>query len=92
MIAVHGKRADEPIDADHPTITARVGLVGAHSAAKPSMEAFAFAHVDSFGVDVKIVRPSDIYGFRMSWMAPNDMKNIVESARLGQPGSRNLPT
>ena len=84
-IAVHGKRIYEPIDADHPTVTARVGPVGAYSAAKLSMEAFAFAYADSFGLDVKIVRPSALYGFGMSWMAPNYMKNIVEPALLGQP-------
>jgi nucleoside-diphosphate-sugar epimerase len=84
-IGVHGRKLYEPIDADHPTIMARTGPLGAYSAAKLSIEAFAYAYNQSFGLDTRIVRPSALYGFGMSWYAPNYMKNIVEPAVLGEP-------
>jgi nucleoside-diphosphate-sugar epimerase len=84
-IAVIGKKMYEPIDANHPTITARVGPLGAYSAAKVAAEAFAFAYNQSFGLDTRIVRPSALYGFGMSWFAPNYIKQIVEPAVLGEP-------
>jgi nucleoside-diphosphate-sugar epimerase len=89
-IAVHGQKVYEPIDASHPTITARRGPLGAYGAAKLSSEAFAFAYNQSFGLDTRIVRPSALYGFGMSWFAPNYIKQIVEPAVLGQPV--HLPT
>lgn len=73
----------EPIDADHPTITARVGPLGAYGAAKVAAEAFAFAYNQSFGLDTRIVRPSALYGFGMSWFAPNYIKQIVEPGGAG---------
>jgi nucleoside-diphosphate-sugar epimerase len=73
------------MDGDHPTITAREGPLGAYSAAKLSSEAFAYAYNQAFGLDTRIVRPSALYGFAMSWFAPNYMKNIVEPAVLGEP-------
>jgi nucleoside-diphosphate-sugar epimerase len=84
-IAAIGKKLYEPIDADHPTITARAGPLGAYGAAKVAAESFAFAYNQSFGLDTRIVRPSALYGFGMSWFAPNYMKQIVEPAVLGQP-------
>lgn len=83
-IAVIGKKIYEPIDGDHPTITARVGPLGAYSAAKVSAEAFAYAYNQSFGLDTRILRPSALYGFGMSWFAPNYMKQIVEPAVAGE--------
>jgi nucleoside-diphosphate-sugar epimerase len=83
-IAVIGKKIYEPIDGDHPTITSRVGPLGAYSAAKISAEAFAYAYNQSFGLDTRIIRPSALYGFGMSWFAPNYMKQIVEPAVSGE--------
>ncbi|MDQ3410562.1 MAG: NAD(P)-dependent oxidoreductase [Chloroflexota bacterium] len=84
-IAVHGQKLYEPMDADHPTIMARVGPLGAYGAAKVAAEAFAYAYHQSFGLDTRVIRPSALYGFGMSWFAPNYVKNVVEPALLGQP-------
>lgn len=84
-IAAIGKKHYEPIDADHPTIMARTGPLGSYGAAKVASEAFAFAYQQSFNLDTRIIRPSALYGFGMSWMAPNYMKQIVEPAVVGQP-------
>jgi nucleoside-diphosphate-sugar epimerase len=75
----------EPIDAAHPVLLPRQGPHGAYSAAKLACEAFGFAYEQSFGVDFRCIRPSALYGFGMSWYAPNYMKNIVEPAVLGDP-------
>jgi len=82
-IAVHGKLIYEPIDGDHPTVTGTAGPLGAYSAAKLSCEAFGYAYQQSFGLDVRIIRPSALYGFGMSWFAPNYVKQIVEPAVHG---------
>jgi nucleoside-diphosphate-sugar epimerase len=84
-IAVVGRVLYEPVDANHPTVSARDGPLGAYSAAKAAAEAFCFTYVQNSGLDVRIVRPSALYGFGMSWYAPNYMKNIVEPALLGEP-------
>lgn len=84
-IAVVGRVVYEPVDANHPTITAKEGPLGAYSAGKLASEAFCFTYLQNFGVDIRIVRPSALYGFGMSWYAPNYMKNIVEPPLLGQP-------
>lgn len=84
-IGVIGKVLYEPVDGDHPTITAAEGPVGAYSAAKASVESFCFAYVQHHGLDCRIIRPSALYGFGMSWFAPNYMKNIVEPALEGAP-------
>lgn len=84
-IAVVGKVLYQPIDANHPCITATTGPLGAYSAAKAALEAFCFSYLQGFGLDIRIVRPSALYGFGMSWFAPNYMKNIVEPALLGEP-------
>src|SRR5262245_44576679 len=84
-VAVLGEKRYEPIDANHPTIAARVGPLGAYGAAKVAAEAFAYSYRQSFGLDTRVVRPSALYGFGMSWYAPNYVKNIVEPAVLGQP-------
>jgi nucleoside-diphosphate-sugar epimerase len=84
-IGVIGRVLYEPIDANHPLMTARDGPLGAYSAAKAAAEAFCLAYTQQFGLDTRIVRPSALYGFGMSWFAPNYMKNIVEPALLGEP-------
>jgi nucleoside-diphosphate-sugar epimerase len=89
-IAVVGRVLYEPVDVNHPLVTARDGPLGAYSAAKAAGEAFCFTYVQAHGLDVRIVRPSALYGFGMSWFAPNYVKNIVEPALEGVPVS--LPT
>ncbi len=84
-VAVHSQKLYEPIDANHPTIMARVGPIGAYGAAKVAAEAFSYAYRQSFGLDTRVIRPSALYGFGMSWFAPNYVKNIVEPAVLGEP-------
>lgn len=83
-IAVIGKVVYEPIDANHPIITATHGPLGAYGAAKASVESFCCSHHRDFGLDTRIVRPSAVYGFGMSWYAPNYVKNILEPAALGE--------
>jgi nucleoside-diphosphate-sugar epimerase len=84
-VAVHGQKLYEPIDVNHPTIMARIGPLGAYGAAKLAVEAFSYAYQSSFGLDTRVIRPSALYGFGMSWFAPNYVKNILEPAVLGQP-------
>jgi nucleoside-diphosphate-sugar epimerase len=84
-VAVHGQKLYEPIDVNHPTIMARIGPLGAYGAAKLAVEAFSYAYQQSFGLDTRVIRPSALYGFGMSWFAPNYVKNIVEPAVLGEP-------
>ena len=84
-IAVIPVKQYEPIDAMHPTVLSNAGPLGAYSAAKLAGEAFGYAYNQSFGVDFRCIRPSALYGFGMSWFAPNYMKNIVEPALDGIP-------
>jgi nucleoside-diphosphate-sugar epimerase len=74
----------QPIDANHPVITAREGTPDTfYGAAKIASEAFAFAYHHGFGLDTLIVRPSAVYGFGMRW--PIYIKPMVEDALLGRP-------
>jgi UDP-glucose 4-epimerase len=76
----------EPIDADHPIMLAREGPgSGAYGAAKASGELFAFAYQRAYGLDIRIVRPSAVYGFGMQWHSSNYMKEFVEPAVRGEP-------
>ena len=75
----------EPIDAAHPVVLPRHGPRGAYSVAKLCGEGFCFAYEQSFGLDVRVIRPSALYGFGMSALAPNYMKQIVEPAVRGEP-------
>lgn len=84
-IATIGRKVYEPIDASHPIFTGMSGPLGAYGAAKVAIEAFCFTYHQNFGIDIRIIRPSALYGFGMSWFAPNYMKNILEPAALGQP-------
>ncbi|HEV2029107.1 MAG TPA: NAD(P)-dependent oxidoreductase [Candidatus Dormibacteraeota bacterium] len=75
----------EPIDAAHPIMLAREGPgSGAYGAAKASGELFAFAYQRAYGLDVRIVRPSAVYGFGMQWHSSNYMKEFVEPAVRGE--------
>jgi nucleoside-diphosphate-sugar epimerase len=84
-IGVIGRVLYEPVDANHPVLTARDGPLGAYGAAKAAAEMFCLTYTQNFGLDTRIVRPSALYGFGMSWFAPNYMKNIVEPALEGEP-------
>jgi nucleoside-diphosphate-sugar epimerase len=86
----------EPIDAAHPIVLAREGPgSGAYGAAKASGELFAFAYQRAYGLDVRIVRPSAVYGLGMQWHSSNYMKEFVEPAARGEkvrvPSGGRLP-
>ncbi len=86
----------EPIDAAHPIMLAREGPgSGAYGAAKASGELFAFAFQRAYGLDIRIVRPSAVYGFGMQWHSSNYMKEFVEPAVRGEqvrvPSGGRLP-
>ncbi len=76
----------EPIDAAHPILLPRSGPgSGAYGAAKASAELFSFAYQRAYGLDVRIIRPSAVYGFGMRWHSANYMKEFVEPAVRGEP-------
>src|SRR3984893_18582192 len=86
----------EPIDAAHPIMLAREGPgSGAYGAAKASGELFAFAYQQAYGIDIRIVRPSAVYGLGMQWHSSNYMKEFVEPAVRGEkvrvPSGGRLP-
>ncbi len=68
---------------------------GAYGAAKASGELFAFAYQRAYGLDIRIVRPSAVYGFGMQWHSANYMKEFVEPAVRGEqvrvPSGGRLP-
>jgi nucleoside-diphosphate-sugar epimerase len=73
----------EPIDGNHPIFLTRESKINNfYGAAKISGEAFCFAYMNIHGVDARIVRPSAIYGFGMSW--PIVLKPMVEGAVRGE--------
>ena len=75
----------EPIDAAHPLVLATEGPgSGAYGAAKAAGELFAFAYRQAFGLDVRTIRPSAVYGFGMRWHSANYMKQFVEPAVRGE--------
>ncbi|MGH2950057.1 MAG: NAD-dependent epimerase/dehydratase family protein [Solirubrobacteraceae bacterium] len=74
----------EPIDAAHPTILAREGPgSGFYGASKLAGEAFALSYAAAFGLDIRVVRPSAVYGLGMNW--PIYIKPMVEGAVRGEP-------
>jgi len=73
----------EPIDASHPTILATEGPgSGFYGASKLAGEAFALTYATTFGLDVRIIRPSAVYGLGMNW--PIYIKPMVEGAVRGE--------
>lgn len=74
----------EPIDAAHPLLLAREGSgTGFYGASKVAGEAFCMAYNDAFGLDVRIVRPSAVYGMAMNF--PLHVHPIVDGAVRGVP-------
>jgi len=75
----------EPIDAAHPLVLATEGPgSGAYGAAKAAGELFGFAYGGAYGLDVRTIRPSAVYGFGMQWHSANYMKQFVEPAVRGE--------
>jgi nucleoside-diphosphate-sugar epimerase len=75
----------EPIDVAHPLVLPREGAgSGAYGAAKAAGEVFSFAYERAYGLDVRIIRPSAVYGFGMRWHSANYMKQFVEPAVRGE--------
>jgi nucleoside-diphosphate-sugar epimerase len=95
-IGVLPRNQYEPIDAAHPIMLAREGPgSGAYGAAKASGELFAFAYQRAYDLDIRIVRPSAVYGLGMQWHSANYMKEFVEPAVRGErvrvPSGGRLP-
>ena len=85
-IGVLPPRRYEPIDVDHPLILARSGPgTGSYGAAKASGELFAYAYSQAYDLDIRIIRPSAVYGFGMPWHSANNIKELVEPAVRGEP-------
>lgn len=75
----------EPIDVAHPLVLPREGAgSGAYGAAKAAGELFSFAYERAYGLDVRTIRPSAVYGFGMRWHSANYMKQFVEPAVRGE--------
>ena len=75
----------EPIDASHPIILPRQGPAsGVYGASKAAGELFCLAYQQSFGLNVRIVRPSATYGFGMRSHSANYMREFVEPAVRGE--------
>src|SRR5215469_1319900 len=75
----------QPIDTNHPLILARHGPgSGSYGAAKASGELFAFAYRQAYDLDIRIIRPSAVYGFGMPWHSANNIKQLVEPAVRGE--------
>ena len=75
----------EPIDGAHPLVLPSEGPgTGAYGASKAAAELFAFAYTQAFGLDIRTIRPSAVYGFGMRWHSANYMKQFVEPAVRGE--------
>jgi nucleoside-diphosphate-sugar epimerase len=84
-IGVLPPRRYEPIDVNHPLILARSGPgTGSYGAAKASGELFAYAYSQAYELDIRIIRPSAVYGFGMPWHSANNIKELVEPAVRGE--------
>jgi nucleoside-diphosphate-sugar epimerase len=75
----------QPIDTNHPLILARHGPgAGSYGAAKASGELFSFAYGQAYDLDIRIIRPSAVYGFGMPWHSANNIKQLVEPSVRGE--------
>jgi nucleoside-diphosphate-sugar epimerase len=85
-IGVLPPRRYEPIDVNHPLVLAHSGPgTGSYGAAKASGELFAYAYSQAYDLDIRIIRPSAVYGFGMPWHSANNIKELVEPAVRGEP-------
>jgi len=81
-VAVLPRIRVEPIRADHPLVTESGGSAGGfYGVAKAVAEITALGYAEAFGIDVRIVRPSAVYGFGMQW--PIGIKPVVEALATG---------
>jgi nucleoside-diphosphate-sugar epimerase len=82
-IGVLPTRRYEPLDCDHPTLTAAEGpSSGIYGAGKVAGEAFCWAYADLFGLDVVQLRPSAAYGFHTTNTI--FMNELLEGALRGE--------
>jgi UDP-glucose 4-epimerase len=74
----------EPIDVQHPVLTASSGPgTDFYGSSKLASEALCFAYRQALGVDFRTIRPSAVYGLGMTqWVGP--IKAIVEAAVRGE--------
>jgi nucleoside-diphosphate-sugar epimerase len=73
----------EPIDTAHPLVTQHEGPTGGfYGVSKAVSEIVALGYADAFPLDVRIVRPSAVYGFGMQW--PLGIKPLVEGIVEGK--------
>ncbi len=92
-IGVLPTRQYEPIDCNHPTLTATEGAGGIYGAGKVAGEAFCWAYADLFNLDIVQLRPSAAYGF----LTTNGifMNELLEGALRGErvrlPHGRHVP-
>lgn len=74
----------EPIDEDHPVISASEGPGnGPYSASKLASEAFGLSYASTFGFKFISLRPSAVYGVGMQY--PMYIKPMVENTLKGLP-------
>lgn len=83
-IGVLPKVIYEPIDTNHPVMTATDGPgIGFYAPSKVAAEVFCWTYHQSYGVDFITIRPSAVYGFGMQ--VPMFIKPMVENAVQGLP-------
>ncbi len=74
----------EPQTVDHPIFLADHGPnVSFYGAAKVASEALAWAYNSAYGLDIRIIRPSAVYGFGQQH--PIYVKPMVENSLAGEP-------
>ncbi len=74
----------EPQTVDHPIFLAEHGPnVSFYGAAKVASEALAWAYKSAYGLDIRIIRPSAVYGFGQQH--PIYIKPMVENSLAGKP-------
>lgn len=74
----------EPVDANHPLMTAKDGPGSSfYAVTKVGGEAFCWAYHQSYGLDFITIRPSAVYGVGQQW--PIYIKLIVENSVNGIP-------
>lgn len=82
-IGVHPRPLTDPVGPDHPIVTRTQGPAsGFYGAAKGAAELFAMAYVEAFGLDIRIVRPSALYGLGMA--RDQYVKAALEGAIVGE--------
>jgi len=83
-IGVLPKILYEPIDTNHPVVTATDGPgIGFYAPSKVAAEAYLWIYNQSYGVDFITIRPSAVYGFGMQ--VPMFIKPMVENSLRGLP-------